>query len=66
MDDKKLVRSICPGCGTDIDKLLSERGICPVTLVLCMCGKYVVPGEGHYLPMTEVKIPKINKKKQRS
>lgn len=37
----------CGICGIDPDITTSKRCMCPVTLVLCTCGRYVVPGELH-------------------
>jgi hypothetical protein len=38
----------CLVCGVDPDKVTSGRCMCPVMMILCTCGKYVVPGEVHY------------------
>jgi len=38
---------VCGVCGIDPDKVTSGRCMCPVTLVLCTCGRYVVYGEAH-------------------
>jgi hypothetical protein len=37
----------CGVCGIDPDITTSRRCMCPVTLVLCTCGKWVVHGEAH-------------------
>ncbi len=37
----------CGVCGVDPDLTTSKRCMCPVTLILCTCGRYVVPGEAH-------------------
>jgi len=37
----------CPVCGVDPDKTTSMSCLCARILVLCACGRYVVPGEAH-------------------